>query len=80
MARSNDINSAGSQFFIVHQDSDFLDLKYTAFGKVINNIEVIDEIAEVKTGEYDDPEEDVIINSILIDLNGYEFSEPLINE
>ena len=80
MARSNDINSAGSQFFIVHQDSDFLDLQYTAFGKVIDNIEVIDEIAEVKTGEYDDPEEDVIINSILIDLNGYEFSEPVINE
>ena len=80
MARSNDINSAGSQFFIVHQDSDFLDLQYTAFGKVIDNIEVIDEIAEVKTGEYDDPEEDVIINSILIDLNGYEISEPVINE
>jgi peptidyl-prolyl cis-trans isomerase B (cyclophilin B) len=80
MARSNDVNSAGSQFFIVHQDSDFLDLQYTAFGKVINNIEVVDEIANVKTGEYDDPEEDVTIKSIVIDLNGYEFSEPVINE
>lgn len=47
MARnSNDYNSASSQFFIVHEDSTFLDGDYAAFGKVIEGIEVVDKIAE----------------------------------
>lgn len=48
MARSSDPNSAGSQFFIMHQTSPHLDGQYTAFGKVIEGIEVVDQI--VKTG------------------------------
>lgn len=46
MARSDDYNSASSQFFIVHEDSTFLDGNYAAFGKVIEGMEVVDEIAE----------------------------------
>lgn len=46
MARSNDMDSASSQFFIVHQDSDFLDGQYAAFGTVTEGIEVVDQICE----------------------------------
>lgn len=51
MARSSDPNSAGSQFFIMHATAASLDGKYSAFGKVIDGIEIIDEI--VKTGPAD---------------------------
>jgi len=53
MARSNDVNSASSQFFIVHQDSPHLDGSYAAFGKVIKGMEVGDKIVE-KTPVTDD--------------------------
>ena len=46
MARANDPNSANSQFFICHQDSDFLDGQYAAFGHVVSGIEVVDKICE----------------------------------
>ncbi len=50
MARSNDMNSASSQFFIVHEDSTYLDGKYAAFGIVSEGMDVVDKIAEtVKT-------------------------------
>ncbi len=55
MARAYDPNSASSQFFIVHQDSTFLDGQYAAFGKVTKGMEVVDEIANVKTGLRDRP-------------------------
>lgn len=53
MARSNDANSASSQFFIVHQDSPHLDGSYAAFGKVIKGMGVVDKIVE-KTPVIDD--------------------------
>jgi len=46
MARANDMNSASSQFFIVHQDSDHLDGNYAAFGHVVSGMEVVDKLAE----------------------------------
>lgn len=46
MARSTDMNSASSQFFIVHEDSDFLDGQYAAFGTVTSGIEIVDQICE----------------------------------
>lgn len=49
MARANDPNSASTQFFIVHKDSDFLDGNYAAFGKVFAGFDTLDKIAEVKT-------------------------------
>lgn len=49
MARSMDPNSASSQFFIMHQDAPHLDGQYAAFGKITKGIEVVDEIASVKT-------------------------------
>lgn len=55
MARAYDPNSASSQFFIMHQDAPHLDGQYAAFGKVTKGIEVVDEIANVKTGLRDRP-------------------------
>jgi peptidyl-prolyl cis-trans isomerase B (cyclophilin B) len=55
MARAMDKNSASSQFFIMHQDAPHLDGDYAAFGKVIEGLEVIDEIAASKTGANDRP-------------------------
>lgn len=55
MARSQDPNSASSQFFICHEDAVFLDGNYAAFGKVTKGIEVVDEIAAVETNAMDKP-------------------------
>ena len=55
MARSMSPNSAGSQFFIMHQHSPHLDGQYAAFGKVTKGIEVVDAIASVSTGAQDKP-------------------------
>lgn len=64
MARTNNPNSASSQFFIMHQDAPYLDGMYAAFGKVIKGIEVVDKIADVKTDRFDKPLNHVIITSI----------------
>lgn len=48
MARSNSYDSASSQFFIVHEDSTFLDGKYAAFGKVTSGMDIVDKLAKVK--------------------------------
>src|SRR5256714_5559193 len=55
MARSQAPDSAGSQFFIVLKDSSFLDGQYTVFGKVLSGMDVVDEIASLKTGSSDAP-------------------------
>jgi peptidyl-prolyl cis-trans isomerase B (cyclophilin B) len=55
MARSSDPNSAGSQFFIMHQDGLFLDGQYAAFGKVVSGMDAVDEIATTTVGANDRP-------------------------
>ena len=67
MARAMDPDSAGSQFFIMHQDAPYLDGQYAAFGKVIKGIEVVDAIASVATNYQDMPLNKVVINSIKIE-------------
>ncbi len=52
MARTNDPNSASSQFFIMHEDAPHLDAQYAAFGEVVAGMEVVDRIATCKTGRY----------------------------
>ena len=66
MARAMDPNSAGSQFFIMHQAAPHLDGQYAAFGKVIKGIEVVDAIASVQTNYFDAPLQKVVIKSISI--------------
>lgn len=71
MARSQDMNSAGSQFFIMHQDAPHLDGLYAAFGKVVSGIEEVDRIATVKTNLRDRPVEKQQIIKIVINSNEY---------
>ena len=75
MARSQSPNSAGSQFFIMHQDAKHLDGQYAAFGKVTSGLEVVDAIAKTKTGRNDRPMEDQKIASITVEVNGAELAE-----
>jgi len=76
MARSQDPNSAGSQFFIMTKEAPHLDGEYAAFGKVISGLDVLDKIEGVKTGSNDKPKEDVIIKSITVDTKGIKYKEP----
>ncbi|MGN1276145.1 MAG: peptidylprolyl isomerase [Floccifex sp.] len=64
MARTMDPNSASSQFFIMHQDAPHLDGQYAAFGKVTKGIEVVDQIASVRTDFRDKPRKPQIMKSI----------------
>lgn len=75
MARSNDFDSAGSQFFIMQDDYTGLDGDYASFGYVIEGIDVVDRIVTVERDKKDMPLEPVVIKSITVELNGYELKE-----
>ena len=66
MARSMAPNSAGSQFFIMHEDAPHLDGQYAAFGKVVSGIEVVDEIASVATDYNDKPRTAQVMKKVYI--------------
>ena len=66
MARAASHDSAGSQFFIMHEDASFLDGQYAAFGKVVSGLDVVDEIAGVNTNAADRPLIPQIIKSITL--------------
>ena len=76
MARSQSPNSAGSQFFIMHQDAKHLDGQYAAFGKVTSGMDVVDAIAATKTGMGDRPVAEQKIASIIVDTHGENYPEP----
>ncbi len=69
MARSQMPDSAGSQFFIMHKDASYLDGNYAAFGKVTEGIEVVDEIAGVKTDQNDKPLTPVVMKKVYVEEN-----------
>jgi peptidyl-prolyl cis-trans isomerase B (cyclophilin B) len=66
MARSQSPNSAGSQFFLMHADSPFLDGKYTVFGEIIDGIEVVDLIVSTPRSKSDRPNESQRIDDVII--------------
>ena len=66
MARAMDPNSAGSQFFIMHEDAPHLDGGYAAFGHVVAGMDVVDRIAEVDTDYNDRPLEPVVMESVRV--------------
>ena len=76
MARTMAPNSAGSQFFIMHQTSPHLDGAYAAFGKITEGLDVIDAIAGVRTDFRDRPLADQVITSMEIDTLGVDYPEP----
>lgn len=67
MARSMMPNSAGSQFFIMHEDAPHLDGQYAAFGKVIEGMDTVDEIANTKTDRNDKPLKEQKIKKVTIE-------------
>jgi peptidyl-prolyl cis-trans isomerase B (cyclophilin B) len=77
MARSAHPDSAGSQFFIMVEDAPHLDGQYAAFGKVTKGMEVADSIVSAKRDLNDKPFEDQVIESASVELNGYDFKEPV---
>ena len=76
MARTMMPDSAGSQFFIMHQTSPHLDGQYAAFGKVIEGLEVVNKIAETATDYSDKPLEDQIMKKVTVETFGVDYPEP----
>ena len=77
MARTMIPDSAGSQFFIMHQDAPHLDRQYAAFGKVIEGIEVVDKIARAPRSMMNDkPKADQRMKTVTVETFGVEYPEP----
>ena len=76
MARTSVPDSAGSQFFIVHADSPHLDGQYAAFGKVVEGMDVVDEIASVRVDYNDKPRKPQVMKSVTVETFGVDYGEP----
>lgn len=76
MARTMVPDSAGSQFFIMHETSPHLDGEYAGFGKVTEGMDVVDEIARVKTDYSDRPMEEQRMAKVTVDTFGVDYPEP----
>ena len=76
MARAGHPNSAGSQFFIMHADAKHLNNQYAAFGKVTEGMDVVDQIASVKTDRNDRPQTEQKIKTVTVETFGVEYPEP----
>jgi len=76
MARTPEPNSAGSQFFIMHDDGDFLDGDYCAFGKVTEGMDVVDAIANQKRYPNDKPMMEQKMKKVKVNTFGVDYPEP----
>ncbi len=77
MARAGHPDSAGSQFFVMHDVAEYLDGQYAAFGKVIEGMETVDCIAEVKTDWSDRPYEEQKMKKVTVETFGVNYDEPV---
>lgn len=77
MARAQAMDSAGSQFFIMHKNSPHLDGMYAGFGRVIEGLEFVDEIANQFVDYSDRPREDQVIAKMEVETFGVEYPEPV---
>lgn len=77
MARAMNPNSAGSQFFIMHQNAAHLDGQYAAFGKVIEGMDVVDGIANVKTDWNDKPKTPQTMKTVTVETFGVDYPKPI---
>ena len=78
MARTQVPDSAGSQFFVMHADADYLDGQYAAFGTVIEGMDVVDAIASVRTDFRDKPLKEQKMKKVTAETFGVEYPEPVI--
>lgn len=76
MARAMDPDSAGSQFFIMHEAAPHLDGQYAAFGKIIEGMDVVDAIATTKTSTMDRPIIEQKMKKVTVETFGVEYDEP----
>lgn len=76
MARAMDPDSAGSQFFIMHQNAPHLDGAYAAFGKVIEGMDAVDRIAEVRVNMQDRPVTPQVMKKVTVETFGENYKEP----
>ena len=76
MARSMFPDSAGSQFFVMHETSPHLDGDYAAFGKVTEGQDVVDAIAVVETDRSDRPLEPQVMKTVTVETFGIDYPEP----
>lgn len=76
MARTMAPDSAGSQFFIMHETSPHLDGQYAAFGKVTEGLDVVNKIAAVATDYRDKPREPQVMESVTVDTFGIDYPDP----
>lgn len=76
MARTMMPDSAGSQFFIMHQAAPHLDGEYAAFGKIIEGMDVVNKIAEMPTDYSDRPLEDQVMKTVTVETFGVDYPEP----
>ncbi len=76
MARAMNPNSAGSQFFIMHKKAPHLDGQYAAFGKVIEGMDVVNEIAESDTDFADKPLDKQVMKKVTVETFGVDYAEP----
>ena len=76
MARAANPNSAGSQFFVMHEDSPHLDGGYAAFGRVIEGIETVDHICDVRTDWNDKPRVPQVMKRVTVETFGVQYPEP----
>lgn len=77
MARAQDYDSAGSQFFIMHADGEYLDGQYAAFGKVIEGMDVVDEIAATRVDYNDRPYAEQKIKKVTAETFGAAYPDPI---
>ncbi len=77
MARAQHFDSAGSQFFVMHDEADYLNGQYAAFGKVIEGMDVVDSIAETKTDWYDKPYETQKMAKVTAETFGVAYPAPI---
>lgn len=75
MARTMMPNSAGSQFFIMHKNSPHLDAQYAGFGRVVEGMDVVDEIANTPVDRADRPKADQRIKTMTVETFGVEYPE-----
>ena len=76
MARAQAMDSAGSQFFIMHADGEFLDGQYAAFGMVTEGMDVVDEIVNARRDRNDKPYDDQRMAKVTVDTFGVDYPEP----